>query len=100
MLMGVGVAFLIYKHIYVMTQTSLILILIAFAVLAFFIIRLEIIFAKDQSHLELVEMKPITNKNIEATLKEFGATDIFTTDDGDISFTYQDIPLWISANKE
>ena len=98
--MGVGVAFLIYKHIYVMSQPSLILILIAFAVLAFFIIRLEIIFAKDQSHLELVEMKPITNKNIEATLKEFGATDISITDDGEISFSYQETPLWICSNRE
>ena len=98
--MGVGVAFFIYKPIYVMTNTTLIIILIAFAILTFFIVCLERRFAKDQSHLELVEMKPITNKNIEATLKEFGATDIFTTDDGDISFTYQDIPLWISANKE
>lgn len=93
MLMGVGVAFFIYKHIYVMTQTSLILILIAFVVLAFFIIRMEIRFAKDQSHLELVEMKPITDKNIEATLKEFGATDVLITDEGEINFNYQGQPL-------
>ena len=76
-----------------MTQTSLILILIAFVVLAFFIIRMEIRFAKDQSHLELVEMKPITDKNIEATLKEFGATDVLITDEGEINFNYQGQPL-------
>ena len=83
-----------------MTQTSLILILIAFAVLAFFIIRLERRFAKDQSHLELVEMKPITDKNIVDTLKEFGATDIRITSEEEITFNYKGTPLWICTNRD
>ena len=100
MLMGVGVAFFIYNHIYVMTNTTLIIILIAFAVLTFFIVCLERRFAKDQSHLELVEMKPITDKNIVDTLKEFGATDIRINAEEEITFDYKGTPLWICTNRD
>ena len=59
-----------------MTTTSSLIIMIALIAILCFFIYLEFRFKDNGSRLELVEIAPLNDKNIEDSLKKIGAKDI------------------------
>ena len=71
-----------------MTTTSLIIILIAYAILIAFFVYMEFKLKNKDSHFELVEIVPLKGKNVITALKELGATDISNPDPTEFYFVF------------
>ena len=73
-----------------MTTTSFTIIIAVIAAILCFFIYLEFKLKDNGSHLELVEIAPLTEKNIEKSLRQIGATDIRLAEDSIYTFKYED----------